>query len=95
MGIEFDVVNARFVKPLDEALLCNLQSEVVITLEDNVALGGFGAMVRAKLGESGNNAIVQNFAYRDEFIPQGRIADLQSEYGVDCAELEAYLTSIL
>jgi len=72
-----------------------LQSEVVITLEDNVALGGFGAMVRAKLGESGNNAIVQNFAYRDEFIPQGSVAELQSAYGVNCKEIEEYIKSVL
>ena len=35
------------------------------------------------------------FAYRDEFIPQGNVADLQAEYGVNCKDVESYLKSIL
>ena len=94
-GIDFDVVNARFVKPLDEELLKSLQSEYVITLEDNVQLGGFGSMVCMKMNEFNAFAKVKNFAYRDEFIHQGGVADLQCEYGVNCKEIEAYIKSVL
>ena len=38
---------------------------------------------------------VKNFAYRDEFITQGSVAALQSEYGVDCHEIEEYIQTIL
>ena len=72
----------------------NLQGEYVVTMEDNVQLGGFGSMVCAKLNEFGG-AQVKTFAYRDEFIPQGTIAALQSEYGVSCTEIESYIKSIL
>ena len=94
-GLSFDVINARFVKPLDVELLEKLQSEYVITVEDNVLLGGFGSMVAMKINEMGKNVCVKNFAYRDQFIPQGKIADLQSEYGVSCEEIQEYITSIL
>ena len=72
-GLDFDIVNARFVKPLDEELLSNLQSEYVITMEDNVQLGGFGSMICSKMNEMGKAVKVKTFAYRDEFIPQGSI----------------------
>ena len=94
-GMDFDVVSARFVKPLDMELLHNLDSEYIITLEDNVFLGGFGAMLDGAVMQSGKACKVKNFAYRDEFIPQGKIGDLQSEYGVNCKEIEEYLLEIL
>ena len=93
--MEFDVVNARFVKPLDEVLLADIQSEYVITMEDNVQIGGFGSMVCSKMSEMGKATKVKTFAYRDEFIPQGSIASLQSEYGVNCLEIENYIKSVL
>lgn len=94
-GLDFDLVNARFVKPLDEELLNNLQSEYVITLEDNVQLGGFGSIISMKVNELGKDIKVKTFAYRDEFIPQGSIASLQSEYGVNCKTIEEFIKSAL
>lgn len=94
-GLDFDIVNARFVKPLDEELLKDLQSDYVVTMEDNVSFGGFGSMVCLKMNEMGLKAKVKTFAYRDEFIPQGSIASLQSEYGVNCTEIEDYIKSVL
>ena len=38
---------------------------------------------------------IKNFAYRDEFIPQGTISQLQSDYGVNCQEIESYLMDVL
>ena len=90
-GLDFSVVNARFVKPLDEDLLNELKNEHIVTIEDNVLLGGFGAMVCAhRKGEK-----IKNFAYRDEFIPQGSIASLQADYGVNCKEIEEYIKGVL
>lgn len=94
-GKTFNVVNARFVKPLDVALLKNLESEYVVTMEDNVFLGGFGSAVNGALIQMEKACKIKNFAYRDEFIPQGSIAKLQSAYGVDCQEIEAYIESVL
>ncbi len=94
-GLDVDVVNARFVKPLDEELLKNLQSKHIITMEDNVKNGGFGSMVNEACIRMQKDAILKNFAYQDKFIPQGSIAKLQAEYGVSCDEIEAYLTEIL
>ena len=94
-GLDFDVVNARFVKPLDEELLQTLQDGYVLTLEDNVQLGGFGSAVCLKMNEIGSKAKVKTFAYRDVFIPQGNVSTLQSEYGVSCTDIETYIKSVL
>ena len=94
-GVEFDVVNARFVKPLDEELLRSLRSEYLITVEDNVFIGGFGSLVNGFVIKENLSQKIKNFAYRDEFIPQGKIPQLQAEYGVNCNEIEKYLTEIL
>lgn len=90
-GLDFDIVNARFVKPLDEELLQGLKSDYVITMEDNVALGGFGSMVNSKWLELGKTAKIKNFAYRDEFIHQGGVSELQAEFGVNCNDIENYI----
>ena len=90
-----DVVNARFVKPLDVELIRNLRCEHIITMEDNVFIGGFGSMVNGELIRQEKACKVKNFAYRDEFIPQGAISQLQSEYGVSCQKIEGYLMDIL
>ena len=97
-GKDFDVVNARFVKPLDTELLFSLKNKNIVTIEDNVFIGGLGSLIDSALcreyGETGAFK-VKNFAYRDEFIPQGSIGDLQREYGVACDEIERYLAEIL
>ncbi len=94
-GKQVDVVNARFVKPLDKELLLGLTTEHLITMEDNVFLGGFGSAVNGELIKSGKSCKIKNFAYRDEFIPQGSVSQLQSDYGVSCVELESYLSEVL
>ncbi len=91
----FDVVNARFVKPLDITLLKNLTSSHIITMEDNVFLGGLGSMIDGEMVKLGKKCELKNFAYRDEFIPQGKVSDLQKEYGVDVEEIKSYISSVL
>ena len=94
-GLNADVVNARFVKPLDTELLKNMQSEYVVTMEDNVLLGGMGSMINNALISMQKPCKIKNFAYRDEFIVQGSISALQAEYGVNCKEIQEYIESVL
>lgn len=94
-GVDFDVVNARFVKPLDVELLQNLKSEYVITMEDNVLLGGLGSLMNSQMISMNKPCIIKNFAYKDEFIVQGSVAMLQKEYGVNAEEIESYIRQVL
>jgi len=93
-GISFSIVNARFVKPLDVQLLENLTSSHLITIEDNVFIGGFGSMVNGAFIGKKKAITIKNFAYKDEFIPQGKVPQLQSLYGVDCMEIKEYIKKV-
>ena len=94
-GLGFDIVNARFVKPLDVEMLRELQSTHLITIEDNVFLGGLGSMINGEVIRLNKSIVTKNFAYRDEFIPQGSISALQAEYGVNCQDIQEYIEEIL
>ena len=92
-GIVVDVVNARFVKPMDEALLDEIKTPHVITLEDNVKRGGLGEQVQLYLSQR-KDITTKIFAYRDAFIEHGAVAELQRDYGVDFDEIYRYVKGL-
>lgn len=95
-GYFIEVINARFVKPLDEEMLNGLQVKHIVTLEDNVYLGGFGATVCGYFMNNNRKDLeIKNFAYRDEFIPHGSVESLQKRFGVNEEEIKAYVADIL
>ncbi len=81
-GVHATVVNARFVKPLDEQLLADLASRfgVIVTVENNVLAGGFGSAVMEFLAgrQGGNNRFI-TIGIPDTFVThgdQGRLKEL-------------------
>ena len=85
-GIEAAVINARFVKPLDEELLCSLAIEgrPLITVEENALQGGFGSAVLELLEEKGlTNIAVKRLGIPDVFVEHGAQDDLRHKYGID------------
>lgn len=88
-NIGVDIVNARFVKPLDEKLLSIIKDKNIVTLEDNMLLGGFGSTVNEYFAGSG--AKVKTFAYRDSFICQGKVDTLMDEFGLAESAMVEYL----
>lgn len=84
-GKSFTVVNARFVKPLDEELLLELgrKHKVVYTLEDNVISGGFGSSILELYSRSSIEAEVKIIGFDDNFIPHGEKEELFSLKNMD------------
>lgn len=85
-GINAQVINARFVKPLDEELICSLASEVprIITVEENVLQGGFGSAVLELLEEKGVYPIkIKRLGIPDIFVEHGPQDLLRHKYGLD------------
>jgi 1-deoxy-D-xylulose-5-phosphate synthase len=85
-GIEAAVVNARFAKPLDKALITDLAGRVknIVTVEENVLNGGFGEGVIKLLEESELcDARVRNIGIPDEFVEHGTQSILRAKYGLD------------
>lgn len=91
-GIGFAVVNARFVKPLDEMLILELAQKHgrLVTIEENVLQGGFGTAVLELLEHRGMSGVrVVRLGYPDAYIPQGEQKDLRAMLGLDPAGIAA------
>ena len=86
MGIPVRVINARFVKPLDKELLCDTAKSVkkIITVEENVLMGGFGSAVLEMLEEEGiHGVLVKRLGIKDEFAEHASQTELRRMYGID------------
>ncbi|MGA3287584.1 MAG: 1-deoxy-D-xylulose-5-phosphate synthase [Bacteroidota bacterium] len=87
-SIDAEVVNMRFVKPLDEKLLQSLAQRIniFVTIEDNVIHGGFGSGVLEALSRLGiSNVAVKMHGLPDEFIEHGSSAELHRMVKLDAA----------
>ena len=79
------IVNARSIKPLDENMLEQLQDKPIITLEENVVLGGFGASVSSYYSQKGKYPKIFSFGAKDSFIQHGTV-DWQLKENDICIE---------
>lgn len=77
-GISSTVINARFVKPLDEALIREAAEKHthIVTMEENVIAGGFGAGVLEFLARLGMSKKVLNIGLPDKFVAHGNTSTL-------------------
>jgi len=97
-GVVLTVVNARFVKPLDETLIIALAEKfgTLITIEENALQGGFGSAVLELLEQRGlNGTRVLRLGYPDSYIPQGEQHELRAMLGLDSAGITASISTFL
>jgi len=83
-GLRPAVVDARFVKPLDEALLARLGEtcEYLFTIEDNSVAGGFGSAVNEMFERLGLPARAHPYGLPDRFVEHGSPEELYEELGL-------------
>lgn len=80
-----EVINARFIKPLDEDLLEDLFSRIkkVVTIEEGVVSGGFGSAVAEFIKkEKINNITLEMIGLPDEFVEHGKREELLRKYNL-------------
>jgi 1-deoxy-D-xylulose-5-phosphate synthase len=85
-GIRPSVINARFIKPLDEDLILSVSERTgrVVTVEENVLAGGFGSGILECLSNAGLTGVrVQRIGIGDEFVEHGAQSILRKKYGLD------------
>jgi 1-deoxy-D-xylulose-5-phosphate synthase len=85
-GNRIRVINARFIKPLDKQLLYDTATSIqrIITVEENVLMGGFGSAVLEFLEETGIRGInVKRLGVRDEFVEHASQTELRRSHGID------------
>lgn len=82
-GVESRVVNMRWVKPMDlEAISAATQTELVVTIEENSGLGGFGAGVLEVLADLGADVPVLRLSIPDCFVTHGQMSRLLADVGL-------------
>ena len=84
-GLSCTLVNARFVKPVDEEMIERLARghRLIVTLEENVASGGFGERVRTFADEKELPAQILSVTIPDEYVEHGNVELLKKEIGID------------
>lgn len=96
-GIKATVINARFIKPLDEERILKYAARTgrVFTLEEHVLQGGFGSAVLELLSSRGiKGVMVHRFGIPDNFVEHGNHSLLMEKYGLSVGQLVRKITEI-
>lgn len=96
-GFKVGVINARFLKPLDEELILEQAKTVplVITIEENSLYGGLGSAVSELLLENGLSVRFKRIALPDKFVEHGDLKTLREVYGLSEKALYNKIKSLL
>lgn len=99
LGVHPTVVNARFVKPLDEELILSIAGEnrLIVTVEEAYLAGGFGSAVMELLESKGlqDKIKVVRMGVSDEIVTHGDPKKLLARYGLDAEGIAAKVGSEL
>ena len=89
-NIKATVINMRFIKPLDTAMLNWLkerQPSLWVTLEENALAGGFGSAVAEFMADSGSQCRMLRLGIKDEFIEHGSCSQLLEKCGLTAQQI--------
>ena len=89
-----EIINARFLKPLDEETILNSirKTGYCITIEDNLLKGGFGSAVVEAVNKSDIQDVkIKNFGYDDTFVEHGTVKELEDKYGLSAEKISGKL----
>ncbi len=83
-GMDVEVVNARFIKPMDKDYLEKIKKfKAIITIEENSAIGGFGSQIAMYVAENNLHIAFKSIALPDKFIEQGEQRFLMNMIGLN------------
>lgn len=96
-GYACSLVNARFVKPVDGELLKEAGDDhsLFVTLEENVANGGFGESVRRAMEEQDLKKEVLSVTLPDAYVEHGNVELLKKELGMDEESIYKRIRAVL
>jgi 1-deoxy-D-xylulose-5-phosphate synthase len=88
--LDASVVDMRFIKPLDEAMILDMANEndLIVTVEDNVLMGGAGSAVNEVLLAQHDSVPILNLGLPDQFVEHGGREELLSELGLDASGIQ-------
>ena len=91
------LVDMRFVKPLDEALIKELAGthQLLVTVEENVIKGGAGSAVNEFLAAIKSEVKVINLGLPDKFLDHGKSEQMLAECGLDSVGITAAIKKVI
>ena len=94
---DFEVVNCRFIKPMDIAYLEKIKENFsnVITIEEGVLSGGFGDGVASWLLENGYKGRMKKIGLPDEFVEHGTREEILQMLGLDAKGIASKINNFL
>ena len=92
-NINAEVINIRFLKPLDKETIINSvkKTKNCITIEDNILLGGLASNVKELLIDNKIDVNIKTFGYPNKFIKHGSVEDIEKKYGLDTESIYNYV----
>ena len=96
-GLSSTVINARWAKPMDEALIAEHAAgkRLVVTAEESAAMGGFGDGVLDALNRAGMHVPLHKVALVEGFVHHGAVDDLRAQQRIDVAGILAQVRESL
>ena len=88
-GYNASLINARFVKPIDEAAVLEAcdNHKLIVSLEENVRSGGFGEKVLACMNDNHKSNDYLNISIPDAYVEHGNVELLKKEIGLDAESI--------
>ncbi len=82
-GVSARVWDMRWAKPIDRDVVVSSPAKLVVTVEEGALAGGLGQAVASIMAEEGLEAKLLTLGISDEFVPQGKPAELLHLLGLD------------
>ncbi len=88
-GYACSLVNARYIKPIDEEMLRKAAGghKLLVTMEENVASGGYGERIRAFLDDNDISVGKMSITIPDAYVEHGNVELLKQDLGMDAASI--------
>jgi 1-deoxy-D-xylulose-5-phosphate synthase len=96
-NLDATLVNMRFVKPLDEAVIVEMAEshDLLVTVDENVVAGGAGSAVNEVLAARAILQLVANLGLPDRLLQHGERDDMLVDAGLTSEDIEASIRSYL
>ena len=97
-NITCDLINVRFLKPLDINTIKKsiIKTKLVITIEDNTAVGGLSSSIKELIVDNNlSNTKFKSYIFPDKFIEHGSVLELQDKYGITKENIVKYIKNTI
>ena len=94
---EYRILDARYLKPLNEEVYLEYirDADHIVTIEDNVATGGFGSRIGSLLTDNDIRTGLDRIGIPEQFVAHGSVDELRKEIGLSTGAISARIKDIL